>query len=165
MADETMNAENTIELHIPSAFGYEKVAMEEVAAVAQLMGFSEDRIEDLKTAVAEACLNAIEHGNRMNTTFQVGIELLSDASKLQISVSDQGKGISVVPAPDIDAKIEGKEPPRGWGIFLIKNLVDEVRFDAKAGGGHEIRMLIHLDKEPALTNDRSGDAQGSRETP
>ena len=162
---ETVNAENTIELHIPSAFGYEKVAMEQVAAVARRMGFSDDRVEDLKTAVAEACLNAIEHGNKMNTTFRVAIELLTDASKLQVSVSDQGEGISAVPAPDIDAKIEGKESPRGWGIFLIKNLVDEVQFEAKAGGGHEIRMLIHLEKESAMTNDRARNALGSNDTP
>ena len=156
-----MDAGETIELHIPSAFGYEKVAMEQVAAVARRMGFSDDRVEDLKTAVAEACLNAIEHGNRLNTTFRVGIELLADASKLQVSVSDQGEGISAVPAPDIDAKIEGKESPRGWGIFLIRNLVDEVQFDAKAGGGHEIRMLIHLERESAMTNDRARNAPGS----
>ena len=156
-----MNTEDTIELHIPSAFGYEKVAMEQVAAVARRMGFSDDRVEDLKTAVAEACLNAIEHGNNLNTTFRVGIELLADVSKLQISVSDQGEGISAVPAPDIDAKIEGKESPRGWGIFLIRNLVDEVQFDAKAGGGHEIRMLIHLERESAMTNDRARNAPGS----
>jgi serine/threonine-protein kinase RsbW len=160
-----MDAGETIELHIPSAFGYEKVAMEQVAAVARRMGFSDDRVEDLKTAVAEACLNAIEHGNKMNTTFRVGIELLADISKLQISVSDQGDGISAVPAPDIDAKIEGKESPRGWGIFLIRNLVDEVQFDAKAGGGHEIRMLIHLERESAMTNDRARNAPGSESTP
>ena len=163
--DAAMENGNTIELHIPSAFGYEKVAMEEVAVVAQLMGFSDDRIEDLKTAVAEACLNAIEHGNKLNTTFRVGIELLADASKLQVSVSDQGEGISAVPAPDIDAKIEGKEPPRGWGIFLIKNLVDEVKFESKAGGGHEIRMLIHLERKPSMTNDRAEGVQGSCGTP
>ena len=158
-------AGETIELHIPSAFGYEKVAMEEVAAVARRMGFSDDRVEDLKTAVAEACLNAIEHGNKLNTTFRVGIELLADVSKLQISVSDQGEGISAVPAPDIDAKIEGKESPRGWGIFLIRNLVDEVQFEAKAGGGHEIRMLIHLEKEPSLTGNGPGGVQGSGSAP
>lgn len=161
VVDGNTSPENTIELHIPSAFGFEKVAMEEVAAVAQLMGFSEDRIEDLKTAVAEACLNAIEHGNKLNTTFRVGIELLTDASKLQISVSDQGEGVRAVREPDIDAKIEGKEPTRGWGIFLIRNLVDEVQFAAKAGGGHEIRMLIHLEKEAAMTNERTGDVPGS----
>jgi serine/threonine-protein kinase RsbW len=156
-----VSASRPIELHIPSAFGCEKVAMEKVAAVAAKMGFSHDRVEDLKTAVAEACLNAIEHGNKMNTTIRVGIELLADDSKLQVSVSDQGEGVGVVPEPDIEAKIEGREPPRGWGVFLIKNLVDEVQFDAKAGGGHEIRMLIHLDRKSSSVGSHGGDAPGS----
>ena len=53
----------SVEVRLPSQLGYEKVAMSTAAAVAKLMGFREDRVEDLKTAVAEACINAIEHGN------------------------------------------------------------------------------------------------------
>ena len=56
----------TVEVRLPSRLGYEKVAMSTAASVAKLMGFREDRIEDLKTAIAEACINAIEHGNRQN---------------------------------------------------------------------------------------------------
>jgi serine/threonine-protein kinase RsbW len=43
-----------VEVRLPSRLGYEKVAMSTAASVAKLMGFREDRIEDLKTAVAEA---------------------------------------------------------------------------------------------------------------
>jgi serine/threonine-protein kinase RsbW len=64
-----MMTENKIELHIPSVIGFEKVAMECAASVAKKMGFTEDRIEDLKTAVAEACLNAIEHGGHRCPSF------------------------------------------------------------------------------------------------
>lgn len=59
-----MDADKKIELHIPSVLGFERVAMETAASVAKKIGFTEDRIEDLKTAVSEACLNAIEHGNK-----------------------------------------------------------------------------------------------------
>jgi serine/threonine-protein kinase RsbW len=163
--ESDMGAGEPIELHIPSVFGCEKVAMEKVAAVAERMGFSRDRVEDLKTAVAEACLNAIEHGNKLNRTIRVGIELLADDSKLQVSVSDQGEGVGAVPHPDIEAKIAGREPPRGWGIFLIRNLVDEVQFDAKAGGGHEIRMLIHLDRESSVPGSRGRDPAGRSDVP
>jgi serine/threonine-protein kinase RsbW len=51
-----MIANNKIELHVPSIMGFEKVAMGCAALVAKEMGLTEDRIEDLKTAVAEACL-------------------------------------------------------------------------------------------------------------
>ena len=44
------------ELHIPNIFGSEKIAMEQVASLAKEIGFNDSRIEDLKTAVSEACI-------------------------------------------------------------------------------------------------------------
>jgi serine/threonine-protein kinase RsbW len=150
-------SDDTVELHIPNAFGSEKVAMEAAASVARQVGFSRDRIEDLKTAVSEACLNAIEHGNRMDASVRVGIRLVAGASQLQVTVRDQGEGFGPVPQPDIDAKIAGREPARGWGIFLIKNLVNEVQFATRAGGGgNEIRMLIHLERDSGTPGGRCG---------
>jgi anti-sigma regulatory factor (Ser/Thr protein kinase) len=61
--------------------------------VAKLMGFREDRVEDLKTAVAEACINAIEHGNRLNEKLSVGVVLSAGADSLEVKVIDDGKGM------------------------------------------------------------------------
>jgi serine/threonine-protein kinase RsbW len=141
-----MTSDNKIELHIPSIMGFEKIAMECSASVAKKMGFTEDRIEDLKTAVAEACLNAIEHGNKMDTNTKVGITLTVEESKLQVSVKDQGKGIDQILTPRIENKIEGKDRSRGWGIFLIKSLMNEVSFEASPEGGNIIKMIIYLEK-------------------
>jgi serine/threonine-protein kinase RsbW len=141
-----MTPDNKIELHIPSVMGFEKVAMECAASTAKKMGFTEDRIEDLKTAVAEACLNAIEHGNEMDTSTKVGITLTIEESKLQVSVKDEGKGFKEIPNPSIENKIGGKDKPRGWGIFLIKSLVNEVIFEPSPEGGNLVRMIIYLDK-------------------
>jgi serine/threonine-protein kinase RsbW len=141
-----MTSDNKIELHIPSIMGFEKVAMECSASVAKKMGFTEDRIEDLKTAVAEACLNAIEHGNRMDTNTKVGITLTVEESKLQVSVKDQGKGIDQILTPCIENKVEGKDKPRGWGIFLIKSLMNEVTFEPSPEGGNITKMVIYLEK-------------------
>jgi serine/threonine-protein kinase RsbW len=141
-----MIADNKIELHIPSVMGYEKIAMECAASMAKKMGFTEDRIEDLKTAVAEACLNAIEHGNKMDTSTKVGITLTVEESRLQVSVRDEGKGIDEVPTPSIESKIKGEDKPRGWGIFLIKSLVNEVTFEPSPEGGNVTKMVIYLEK-------------------
>jgi len=141
-----MDTDKNIELHIPSVMGYEKIAMECAASMAKKMGFTEDRIEDLKTAVAEACLNAIEHGNKMDTSTRVGITLTAEESRLQVSVKDEGKGIDQVPAPCIESKIKGEDNPRGWGIFLIKNLVNEVTFEPRPEGGNVTKMVIYLEK-------------------
>ena len=138
---------DNLEIHLPSRFGAEKKAMEEASKVAREMGFSEDRIEDLKTAVAEACVNAMEHGNQFSESTAVGVTLSMDESTLTVSVRDNGTGTDKFPTPDMDAKILRKEPSRGWGVFLIHNLMDEVSFESIKNVGNIVHMVIHLDKE------------------
>ena len=67
-----MAPEKKFQLHLPSTLGCEKVAMDFAASVAKSMNFPADRVEDLKTAVAEACTNAIEHGNKLDASMKVG---------------------------------------------------------------------------------------------
>jgi len=136
---------DVIELTVPSKQGLEKVAVDAAASIAEIMGFSEDRIEDLKTAVGEACINAIEHGNRLDSSMKVLVELIADDSKLQVDVHDQGFGIKKeISKPDIDAKIAKKQTARGWGLFLIQSLMDEVQFDWNPETGNVIRMIVYL---------------------
>ncbi len=141
----------TVEVRLPSRLGFEKVAMGTAASVAQLMGFPSERIEDLKTAVAEACINAIEHGNQLNEKLSVGVILSASADELEVKVVDNGGGIvRQPPPPNIDRKIHGEEDPRGMGMFLIQHLVDEAEWvrDSK-GKGSYVRLVIRLDKEDA----------------
>src|SRR3984893_17040617 len=105
----TVTSGSKVEVRLPSRLGFEKVAMSTAASVAKLMGFSEDRIEDLKSAVAEACINAIEHGNRMDESLKVGIILSMTATTLEIRVWDRGDGLDAkIPPPDIDSKMAGE---------------------------------------------------------
>lgn len=137
----------TIEVHIPSLLGYEKVAMDSVAAVAKLLKFTNSKIEDLKTAVSEACINSIEHGNKFNKDTVVLITLKIDQESLKVSVADQGKGISrQLNDPNIDNQVNNNANNRGLGIFLIKNLVDEVEFEKNPDGGSQISMVIYLNR-------------------
>ena len=134
------------ELYIPSVLGCEKTAMDFVASVAKKTGLADERIEDLKTAVSEACLNAIEHGNKLNASTKVGVSITVDGSRLQVDVQDEGKGVGQIVPPNIEDMIEKGERPRGWGIFLIRNLVDELEFKADSDGGNVVRMIIHLER-------------------
>lgn len=141
-----------VEVRMPSRMGFEKVAMSTAASVARLMGFRTDRIEDLKTAVAEACINAIEHGNRMNEKLSVGVELMASADSLEVKVIDEGAGTKTQPGelhkPDIDRKMHGEEGPRGMGMFLIQSLVDEAEWVAGSKGKSSyVRLVIRLDKD------------------
>ncbi len=144
-----VTAGTSVEVRLPSRLGFEKVAMGTAASVAQLMGFPPDRIEDLKTAVAEACINAIEHGNHLNEKLSVGVILSATADQLEVKVVDNGSGVAKQPPPpDIDRKVHGEEDSRGMGMFLIQALVDEAEWvnDSK-GKGSYVRLVIRLDKE------------------
>ena len=138
-----------VELRLPTHLGYEKVAMSTAASLAKLRGFPEDRIEDLKTAVAEACINAIDHGNRLNEKLSVGVVLRAESDSLEVKVIDDGSGIKKQPAkPDIDRKMHGEEDARGMGMFLIQALVDEAEWVTGLDGKSSyVRLLIKLDKD------------------
>src|ERR1700683_1857590 len=117
------------EIQIPSRLGSVKLAMSRAAELARSMGFDEERIEDLKTAVAEACINAMEHGNKLDETLPVGVILCKGPDSLEVRVVDTGTGPPAQSAaPDIDRKMHEEETPRGMGMFLIESLVDEVEW-------------------------------------
>ena len=136
-----------IEVHIPSILGYEKVAMESAAAAAKIMGFHQSRIDDLKTAISEACCNAMEHGNQFKKDTTVLVTLKVDKKRLEVNVKDEGKGLSKkIKVPEIEKQINGMEDSRGWGMFLNKNLVDEVEMEKIPKGGNITRMVIHVNR-------------------
>jgi serine/threonine-protein kinase RsbW len=136
---------SSIELRLPSRLGFEKVAMDTAASVAHLMGFGSDRIEDLKTAVSEACINAMEHGNKLDEALSVSIILSMDEDSLEVKVLDSGEGPKGhTTRPDIDKKMHEEEAARGMGMFLIESLVDEVEWVSSPPRGSYARMIIRL---------------------
>ena len=140
-----MNIEE-ITLILPNKIGIERVARECSSSYAKILGFEASKIEDIKTAVTEACLNAIEHGNRGNIKAKVSVNMSFDGRGLIISVRDEGKGIlHKVKKPNIDYKIKGLEKIRGFGIFLIENLMDKVSFEKSDENGHIVKMVKYLE--------------------
>jgi serine/threonine-protein kinase RsbW len=117
-----------VKLQIPSEFGYEKVAISTAEAVARKMGFVTDKIEDLKTAVGEACANAIEHGNGLNAETPVQIILSFDQAAIVITVIDQGQNELPQIAPKVLPNEDERPGFRGMGLFLIQMLMDKIEF-------------------------------------
>ena len=135
-----------IELAVPSRLGLERVAVDAAASLATLMGFSEDRIEDLKTAVAEACINAVQHGNKKRPYARVTVTMNFKDGIFNVSVFDEGEGFEGEPKdPDIARIIESLDPPIGFGTFLMRHLMDRVEFRKVANHAHEVRMAMRLD--------------------
>ena len=142
--------DNTIEINLPSEMGYERIAMDCSASFAKIAGFVPERIEDLKTAVSEACINAIEHGNKHHPDNRVVVNMNYSDPVLTVSVTDQGEGLKIsleeMEPPDITKKINNLQTPRGLGLFLIKELMDQVEFNKISNEGHIIRMVLKLAK-------------------
>jgi anti-sigma regulatory factor (Ser/Thr protein kinase) len=123
--------------------------MERVAEVVKELGLPEQRLERLKTAVAEATMNAMEHGNRYRSEMPVKIQVLSSDADLLVRITDQGG--SPVPdpdkeVPDLEAKLEGLQTPWGWGLFLIKNMVDEMHITGDAVH-YTVELVMYLKGE------------------
>ncbi len=133
---------------LPSEPGNERQAMELVAGAVQVLNMPAKRLEELKTAVAEATMNAMEHGNHYQPEVPVSILLRCSETAVSVSISDQG-GSQPIPdpeAPDLEAKLAELQSPRGWGLFLIKNLVDEMHITSDETH-HTIELIVNLKGE------------------
>lgn len=147
----TVNEEGktiNIELKIPSEFGYEKIAMSTVASIANEFGFSDEKVEDIKTALSEACINAIEHGNELLEDKNVIVIFRVKESALIIDVLDEGKskGFKLEHSPTLKEKLDEGIDKRGWGLFLIERLVDNVEL-VSDNGTSVLRMTIHFEQK------------------
>jgi anti-sigma regulatory factor (Ser/Thr protein kinase) len=114
------------EFSVPSAHGHERVVMERVGAALAACPLEPGQRARLRTAVAEAALNAIEHGNRDNPALPVDVQVRASATHVRVAVTDRGgrRDLAAAPAPDLAAKLAGRERPRGWGLYLVEHLVD-----------------------------------------
>lgn len=133
------------EFETPSGEGNERQVMSRVAEAVKNV-FPQARMDKLKTAVAEATMNAMEHGNKNNPDIPVQVKVKASPKLLSVHITDEGGSVPIPdnPAPDLGAKLEGMQSPRGWGLFLIKQFVDEMNIitDEKH---HTLELIWHLD--------------------
>jgi serine/threonine-protein kinase RsbW len=135
----------TVEVILSNRIGYERIAMECSAAYAKIYGLDPERIEDLKTVVSEAAINAMRHGNKGRKDARVSISMNFKNDTINVWVTDEGDGIKdIPPKPDIGRIIDKLDPPIGFGLFLIKNLADQVEFNEITDEGHAVKMAIKI---------------------
>jgi len=138
-------ADRTVEIILTSQIGHERIAMACSASFAEMYGFPKDRIEDLKTIVAEASINAMQHGNKGRVDAKVIVSMRYQDDTIRVWVTDEGDGIKQrPPSPDIEKIIEADEALSGFGLFLIEQLADQVAFKESADKGHVIEMALKM---------------------
>ena len=145
---------------VPSEPGNERIALARVADAVATSGLSNDQLERLKTAVAEATMNAIEHGNHNRAELDVDITVAAVDDGVAVSIVDQGGALAPAPEasvelPDLDLKLAGLQTPRGWGLFLIQNMVDamDVSID---GDLHTVRLVMRTSSAPRPRDPEGG---------
>jgi len=148
--DDSGQVETLARFELPSRPGNERRAMEQVAEIVGPLQLPQAKLDRLKTAVAEATMNAMEHGNKYREDAPVLIEVARDGRALMVSITDWGGSqfgsddpASDAATPDLMAKLAGQQSPRGWGLFLIQNMVDEMQV-ASDGARHTVKLVFHL---------------------
>ena len=140
----TLNNQN-IKITLPNQVGYERIAMACAATFAKMVGLSPERIEDLKTIVAEASINAMQHGNKERPDARVIVIMSFTDDTIYVAVQDEGEGFEeFLPDPDIERIVNELDPAVGFGTFLIRELADQVEFEKTADGANVIKMAVKL---------------------
>ena len=129
----------TVHISLPSMPEFVSMARLSVASAANVMGFSIDNVEDLKVVVSEACTNALCHGCCNAETYDLYYRFYED--RLEICVEDKGDGYE----PDaIEEPLLTGDQVGGFGLFIIKSLMDEVEVVSDKGVGTRITMIKYL---------------------
>jgi serine/threonine-protein kinase RsbW len=111
-------------------------------ALARRAGFDEDEACDIAMLTREAVINAVKHGNRFAPEKKVWARLVRTAGEVRISVADQGEGLDPESLPDpLDPANLLRSS--GRGVFLMRAMMDEVRFRDLAPGT-EVTLVKHV---------------------
>ena len=131
------------EMTIPMGGDTELIAAHTVEQIARRVNFRPEAINQIKTALVEACINAAEHS--LSPDRKIYQRFVVEDDKLVVTVASRG----VVPAQvsgqngqSGDTDQDGKSR-RGWGLKLIKTLMDEVEFE-RVDDGTRLRMTKYI---------------------
>lgn len=144
--DESEDKLKEIRLELPTFFKNELVAEATVRQIAEISGFDDEQIEEIETALGEACINAIEHSKVKE--MKIHISFIPKDSYLSITVEDRGKGFDPgsIKQPEISEKMRSIYK-RGWGLMLIERLMDEIEFDSSFTDGTRLLMKKYLERK------------------
>lgn len=104
-----------------------------------------DTLSEIRLSLEEALVNSVKHGNKFNPGLSVDVTIEASPSCIGITVKDKGEGFDFNTVED-PTKTKNIGKLSGRGLFLIKKLMDEVKF---LNGGSKIEMKKFLIKRRA----------------
>jgi serine/threonine-protein kinase RsbW len=131
---------NEIEVIISSVLDNLDLIQSLTDSITDFMKFDADSAHWIGMSVRESVTNAIQHGNKLDSSKKVDICFEVAQDRLSISVRDQGNGFQADKIPNpLDSSNLLK--PSGRGIFYIRTFMDEVEFRSLSQGGTEVHMV------------------------
>ncbi len=141
-----------VALEIPARAEFVALARLVVSALAATDSeLADERVDDLKIAVSEACTNAIEAHDAISTSERVRVRCRTDDRGLEVSIEDQGPGFDPTQVNDRmpESNTDRLKVERGLGIPLIRALVDEVDIDSSDSGTAVRLVMLHAADDAA----------------
>ena len=102
------------------------------------LALNEDAYGNVLISVTEAVNNAIHHGNNNQETLVIELLVLHNSTEFCFSIADEGPGFEYINLPDPTAP-ENILKENGRGVFLMRNLADEVEFEE---GGKKVTLYF-----------------------
>lgn len=139
-----------VELTLPMVPDMEIAASETAAAMARYLGLSQDKIDEVRMAVVEVCINAFEHSRAPDRKVRMTCTILGEnrdePRELRIAVRDQGIGFdpATLPPPRIEEKLKATSK-RGWGMQIIHGLMDDVEVHSSPEGTEIVMSKLRVE--------------------
>ena len=152
-----------VELTLPMVADMEIAASETAAAMARYLGLEQDRIDEVRLAVVEVCINAFEHSRAADRRVHMTCSILGshreDPRELRIAIEDHGIGFDPagLAQPRIEEKLKA-DRKRGWGMRIIHGLMDDVSIESGADGTRVVmsKWLSETTADLAAPDEKQG---------
>lgn len=140
---EALAPDELIRLDIPALPAFVGVARVVTTSVATTVdGIADERLEDLRIAVSEACTNAVEAHDDSDDDRRIVLRCTFDGEVFEVHIEDHGAQAGEGLA-DAEPSADGDVDEQGWGLQLIRALVDDVSFTPPGPGTHgTVRLAV-----------------------
>jgi serine/threonine-protein kinase RsbW len=130
-----------VRLEIPPRTPYVGVVRLAIVSLARAAGLDEEKVDDIKIAVSEACANAVLSNEETGSDAPVAVTWEEDGSSVRIEVADRGPTVDTSEEESVDT--QGFSTRAVMSFALLKSLVDGCEFEPRDGGGMTTRLLIN----------------------
>lgn len=140
---------------IASEFGREKTVINEARRLLLRRFVPSERVEEVLTAVGEACLNALEHGNGLRHECVVVVHMDLSDQACTFRIYDEGSGFDDERLHAVRKAERQASDPRGWGLLFISSFADKVSLGRESGKFY-VELLFYLEPKKGEGDDGYG---------